>query len=56
VPPNLLAVLQEIATAVDTIYAHVDSFAFNGTECFISPGTGTRGSHSSGGGGGGGGE
>jgi FecR protein len=57
VPANLLAILQDIATAVDTAYGHVDSFAFDSTECFVSPGTGSRGNgHHHGGGGGGGGD
>jgi len=56
VPANLLAVLQEIATAVETAYGHVDSFAFNSTECFVSPGTGARGHGHQGGGNQGGGQ
>jgi hypothetical protein len=49
-PANLLGVLQDIATALDTVYLQVVSFAFNRVECFVSPTTGSHGHHQNGGG------
>jgi FecR protein len=53
-PANLLALLQQIATALDTVYLQVVSFAFNRAECFVSPTAGAFGNshHNQGGGGG----
>jgi hypothetical protein len=50
--PELLALLHEIATAANTVYLEVLSFAFNRTECFVSPITGAHGHHGGGGSGG----
>jgi hypothetical protein len=53
-PADLLGVLQQIATALDTVYLQVVSFAFNRTDTFISPITGAiaAGGGNQGGGGG----
>jgi hypothetical protein len=50
-PPELLGLLQQIATALDTVYLQVVSFAFNRADCFISPTSGSfgNGHHQSGG-------
>jgi hypothetical protein len=48
-PPALLNLLQQMATALDTLYVEVMSFTYDRTYCFISPITGYYG----GGGGGG---
>jgi FecR protein len=42
-PADLLGVLQQIATALDTAYLQVVSFAFNGAQSFVSPTTGKTG-------------
>ncbi len=39
-PPDLLNLLQQIATALDTLYVEVISFTYDGTSCFISPTSG----------------
>ena len=39
-PPDLLYLLQQIATALDTVYVETVSFAYDRTFCFISPITG----------------
>jgi FecR protein len=39
-PPELLGLLQQIATALDTVYVETVSFAYDGTFSFISPTTG----------------
>jgi hypothetical protein len=39
-PPDLLNVLQQASTALDTLYVEVISFAYDGTFCFISPTSG----------------
>jgi hypothetical protein len=49
-PPGLASVLQQISVAIDTIYLKISSFAFDRTQCFVSPTTGRVG-HNSGGGG-----
>jgi len=38
--PDLLNVLHQIATALDTLYVEVISFTYDGTFCFISPTSG----------------
>ena len=38
--PDLLNVLHQIATALDTLYVEVISFTYDGTLCFISPTSG----------------
>jgi FecR protein len=42
-PADLLAVLQDIATSLDTVYLQIVSFAFNRAESFVSPITGAIG-------------
>jgi len=40
----LLNVLQQIATALDSVYVEIVSFAYDGTYCWISPTSGHWGS------------
>ncbi len=42
-PPDLFNLLQQIATALDTVYLEIVSFAYDRTFCFISPTTGHYG-------------
>ncbi len=39
-PPDVLNLLQQIATALDTVYVEIVSFTYDGTFCFISPTSG----------------
>jgi hypothetical protein len=55
-PPGLASVLQQINIAITSLYHPVFSFAFDRTQCFISPTTGRFGHNVSGGNPGGGGE
>jgi hypothetical protein len=55
-PPGLASVLQQISIALNTVYLEAVSFAFNRTQCFISPTTGHIGHNNGGSGGGDGGE
>ena len=42
-PPEVINLLQQIATALDTLYLEVVSFSFDRTGCFISPNSGYHG-------------
>jgi FecR protein len=53
--PELANILQQIATAVDTLYFEAVSFAFNRVEVYISPTTGRHGANGNQGGNNGGG-
>ncbi|MFZ1072295.1 MAG: FecR domain-containing protein [Verrucomicrobiia bacterium] len=39
-PSDMLNLLQQMATALDTVYVEIVSFTYDGTFCFISPTTG----------------
>jgi len=42
-PPDIITLLQQIATSLDTLYYQLVSFSFDRTTCFISPTTGHSG-------------
>lgn len=47
-PPEVINLLQQIATSLDTLYLEVISFSYDRTRCFISPTSGYHGGHNNG--------